>query len=128
MTQGRYQIFVYGTLLVPEVMQRVTGRQPPGRPATLKGYQRYRLHQRSYPGIVPEPAAEVAGLLYSVDSRILTTLDRYEDPYYERCPVIVETASGKHEAYAYVIPPARRHLIDPRPWDLEFWRQQQRRQ
>lgn len=128
MVGGPYQVFVYGTLLVPEVMQQVTGRELRGQPATLQGYRRYRLRRCSYPGIVPDPEAEVTGLVYHVDRQSLAALDRYEDPCYERCQVNVETKDGMQRAYAYIIPEARRHLIDPRPWDLDVWRRLRHRQ
>jgi hypothetical protein len=36
-------VFVYGRLLLPEVMEAVTGRVLHARPALLRGYARRRL-------------------------------------------------------------------------------------
>lgn len=122
MTQLRYRVFVYGTLLDAGVRRQVTGRALSGCTAVLPGYRRYRLRQRCYPAIVAEPGATVSGLLLNVDPPRLAALDRYEDPCYERHTVTVYADSEAITACAYVITPDRRHLIDPRDWDLAFWR------
>lgn len=124
----RYQVFVYGTLLIPDIMREVTGRQYAGTPATLRDYRRYRLRNRSYPGLLYEPGAGVEGMLFEVGPVALAALDRYEDPCYERHTLTVEAGAGTRQAYVYVIPDSRRHLIEPKDWDLDFWRRCQRRQ
>lgn len=127
MPAQRYQVFVYGTLLVPDIMREVTGRQYAGRPATLWGFRRYRLRGCSYPGIVPRADSHVEGMVFEVGPVALAALDRYEDPCYERRTVEVETVAGPVQAYAYVIPEDRRHLLEARDWDLDYWRRCQRR-
>lgn len=127
MPAQRYHVFVYGTLLVPDIMRQVTGRQYAGEAATLPGFRRYRLRGRSYPGIVPEAEGRVDGMVFQVGPVALNAIDRYEDPCYERHAVEVKTEAGMLEAYAYVIPDSRRHLLEPREWDLDYWRRCQRR-
>ena len=124
----RYHVFVYGTLLIPDILREVTGRQYAGTPAVLRGYRRYRLRNRSYPGLVAESDAEVEGMLFEVGPVALAALDRYEDPCYERHTLTVEVGEETRQAYVYVIPDSRHHLIEPKDWDLDFWRRYQRRQ
>jgi len=44
-------LFVYGTLLSDEVIGKVLGRVPRRLAATLQGFHRHRLNNRSYPAI-----------------------------------------------------------------------------
>lgn len=127
MSSQRHHVFVYGTLLVPDIMREVTGRQYAGKPATLQGFRRYRLRGRSYPGIVPEANSRVDGMVFEVGSTALAALDRYEDPCYERRSVEVQTQTGLIPAQTYIISPGRRHLLTDRDWDLDYWRRCQRR-
>lgn len=127
MPAQRHHVFVYGTLLIPDIMREVTGRQYAGTPATLHGYRRYRLRHRSYPGLVAEEGANVEGMLFEVGPVALAALDRYEDPCYERRTLNVETGDGVYQAYVYVIPDSRRHLVESKEWDIDYWRRCQRR-
>lgn len=123
----RYQVFVYGTLLIPDIMREVTGRQYAGMPASLPDYRRYRLRDRSYPGVVAEAGGRVDGMLFEMGPVALAALDRYEDPCYERRLLDVELENEVRQAYVYVIPDSCRHLIEFRDWDLDYWRHCQRR-
>lgn len=127
MPAQRYHVFVYGTLLVPDIMRDVTGRQYAGEAATLRGFHRYRVRGHSFPGIVPEADSRVDGMVFTIGPAALAAIDRYEDDFYERRTVEVETANDRLQAYAYVIPEHRRHLLESRDWDLDFWRRCQRR-
>ncbi len=59
-----HSVFAYGTLQIPEVMERVTGLKHPAAPARLNGYQRLNIKNKSYPGIIEAPAHSVEGILY----------------------------------------------------------------
>ena len=58
------QFFVYGSLMIPEVIQAVIGREVCGEPATLAHYLRQGLWGFSYPGLVKCPDSSVDGRLY----------------------------------------------------------------
>lgn len=74
--------FVYGTLLFPEVCQKIVGEILIGTPATLLGYRRYeaRTRQRgNYPAIVPDAQASVDGLVYfDITEQQAKSLDQFE--------------------------------------------------
>ena len=74
---------------------------------------------RDYPGIVETRGAATPGLLYlEVDLRSLSLLDRFEGAFYERRPVAVTTGKGESlDAWAWVVPVERRHLLSDEPWD-----------
>jgi len=57
-------LFVYGTLQIPEVFQAVTGNRTPAEPARLAEHARYRLKGLTYPGLIVEAGAVTEGLLF----------------------------------------------------------------
>lgn len=113
-------LFVYGTLLLPQIMQRVCGRRHFSQPAILSGYARYGLRGKSYPGIVAEENATVAGVLYlGLRPAAWRRLDAYEGDFYVRQRVQVETENGQPlSAWTYVIPENKRHLLLGHDWSL----------
>jgi len=119
-------LFVYGTLQIPEVFQAVTGRNVPAEPARLAEHARYRLKGLSYPGLVVEDGAVTEGLLFRrLGPGEVARLDAFEDDFYERRMVSVTTLAGETvEAETYIVPAASRHRIDPRPWCLDEFRSQ----
>ncbi len=117
-------LFVYGSLIIPEVFAAVTGihRQP--KPSWIAGYARYCLVDRSYPGLVPEAGAKTHGAVYiDLGSEALNLLDRFEGSLYARTDVLSHSSDGQSYASSvYVIKDSSRHLIDHRDWDLDAFR------
>lgn len=116
-----HNLFVYGSLQLPEVLSAVTGTLFTAYPAQLHGYSRHRLRERSFPGIRPNPAASVEGLLWlNVDAASLAKLDAFEDDFYQRETVRVSTADGREwAALAYVVRAECAELLLAAAWDLE---------
>lgn len=114
----RRRLFAYGTLVVPRVLEAVTGRVFPGRPAVLEGYARFLVAGTSYPGIVAAPGERTEGVLYhGLDRRALEILDRFEDAFYERRVVFVAgPEGGRTPAHAYVVPERHRGVLGTDPW------------
>lgn len=114
-------LFAYGTLQIPKVFERVTGRVQPGIPARLEGYRRYPLKGLSYPAILPESGASVEGLVYSdLDAAIWARLDAFEDSFYLRIPVEVSVSSGERlRAQTYGLRPDSRNRIRAGVWSLD---------
>jgi gamma-glutamylcyclotransferase (GGCT)/AIG2-like uncharacterized protein YtfP len=117
-------LFAYGTLQIPEVMQAMTGACFPARPARLVDYARYRIAGCAYPGVRLEPAAVTDGVLYGeVDTAALRRLDEFEDDFYRRETLTVLAESGVPvEAEVYVILPEHYRILVDRPWDLDEFR------
>ncbi|MCW8908875.1 MAG: gamma-glutamylcyclotransferase [Sedimenticola sp.] len=95
-------LFVYGTLMFPVVMTRITGIRVPAIEARLPGYARYTLADREQarvPVIVAEAGACVQGrLLCGLDSDVVETLDRFEEigsGRYRRITVVVQSVDGE---------------------------------
>jgi gamma-glutamylcyclotransferase (GGCT)/AIG2-like uncharacterized protein YtfP len=93
-------LFVYGTLLFPEVLEALLHRVPAREPATAIGWRVAALPGRPYPGLVPRRGAAASGLVLSgLDRAEGRLLDAYEDSDYRlteitladgrRCPSYV---------------------------------------
>lgn len=114
-------LFVYGTLLVPAVLEAVTCRSFAASPAVLAGYRRCRVRGKVFPTLLPDAEASVEGLVIrDVDAASWHLLDRYEGDLYDRVAVTVRRADGRAAAaHVYVANAKGRALAEPAPWSLE---------
>ena len=112
-------IFAYGTLEIPAVMRAVTGRTFPSRSGVLRGFARFLVRERPYPGIVEAKGEETDGTLYeSVDPRSVALLDLFEGSLYERWQVTVAVPGiGPLPAETYVVPARLRDALSGEPWN-----------
>ena len=117
------RLFVYGTLEFPQVVKKLLGITLLGEYAELPGFERFLLVGRNYPGIISNSAARVDGLLYrGLTPKHFKLLDRYEDVFYERRKVVVETSRGQTvTAWAYIVPLRYKHELSNKPWDREYF-------
>ena len=121
---ARALLFVYGTLMFPEVLLGLLGRVPSSQPATLSGYARHRVSHAPYPAILPadSPGAAVAGLLLEITLPELERLDDYEGEQYLRQEVTVRADSdqGSSACWTYVWDD-REDLLLKESWDPEAY-------
>jgi gamma-glutamylcyclotransferase (GGCT)/AIG2-like uncharacterized protein YtfP len=97
-----HPLFVYGTLMAPEVVQTLIGRAPVGRPARLldRSYARHPVKDHVFPGLIQRVKASmddkdsgdsgVCGILYSdLNADEMVRLDAFEGNEYvkESCQV-----------------------------------------
>ena len=116
-----HRLFVYGTLEFPQVVKKLLGTSLEGECAELPGFDRYLLVNRNYPGVISNPAARVDGVLYhGVTPKYFKLLDRYEDEFYERRRVVVETSQSQTvSAWAYIVPLRYKRELSNKPWNRE---------
>jgi gamma-glutamylcyclotransferase (GGCT)/AIG2-like uncharacterized protein YtfP len=121
-------LFVYGSLLVPLVFERLTGVSRQGIPALLEGYARYPLSGEVYPGLMEESGAATIGLLVDdISPLVLDMLDQFEGADYERRSVEVLTLLGNVAmAETYILTPCGRSQIVPVFWDVDVFVSQKR--
>lgn len=113
-------LFVYGTLMVPEVMRRVCGYAGTDEPALLHDFRRRRIRGEVYPAIVACVGEAVGGIVYrGVSDTQLVALDRFEGEMYRREVVTVAVGLRTLPAAAYTLAPGFRHLLSDVPWRLE---------
>lgn len=101
-------LFVYGTLMNPDVMHYVMGRVPTRYSGTLKDYKKIGLN------IVESPGDSVEGFYFEVKPDDLKALDAYEgvaDGLYKRIKVVLEEGE-ECIAYQKVRPDVRINLED----------------
>ncbi len=104
------RLFLYGTLLDPVVLARMSGRRGLGRralPARLPGFRRVLLRGTPYPTLVAARGEAVAGLVMEVSGRPLRRLAAYEGPSYRLRPLRVLTPRGPWRVHAWLAPPWR---------------------
>jgi len=113
------ELFVYGTLMWADIMEAVAGPCRRLSAATLHDHRRRAVRGAPYPGIVPAPAHDVEGVVYTgIGRRALVRLDRFEGGMYKRVSVRVTLTDGtRRHTFAYVIKAAFRDHLEPRDWD-----------
>jgi len=119
-------VFAYGMLMIPSVMEAVTGRRFAAQQALLHHYARFRLKDATYPGLVEAAGATTDGVLYlDIDAPSLARLDAFEGTFYQRTRVEVETPEGKRwPAEVYVVEPHHRRHLSFEAWRLDDFRRE----
>lgn len=113
-------LFVYGTLMVPQVMHAVCGFTAAAEPAVLQGHRRRRVRGEVYPGIVASQGEQVEGMLYrGLTDRHLSRLDEFEGEMYRRSSVEVEAGNTGVPAFAYLMAPAFVDALSNDFWSLD---------
>ncbi|WP_319479565.1 gamma-glutamylcyclotransferase family protein [uncultured Draconibacterium sp.] len=96
-------VFVYGSLLFPEIADGLCEQKLKWENATLIGYSRFALKGADYPAIIKKNNSTVEGkILLNLDQNAIDLLTYYEGDEYEIVPVKVETSSGSINAVAFV--------------------------
>ena len=84
--------------MYPEIFAAITGETPQHTKATLSGWKRLALAERTYPGALPtsQDCDSILGLLWlHVPHSALSALDRFEGNEYERVRAQVTTEQGE---------------------------------
>ena len=106
-------LFAYGTLMWPEVLESVIGRSLSGTPAILRDHLRLRIKGEHYPAVIPRAGHSVPGILYQgLGDADFRQLDRFEGEEYNRLMKPI----GAVEAQVYVFGERYRHLLDDQAW------------
>ena len=116
-------VFTYGSLMYPQVWERVVRAGYRSAPAALDGFRRHALAGASYPGVVEQTGGRVIGRVYfNVLADDLARLDAFESTEYRRDEVNltmldtpVPQASQPVRAQVYVYLNQARLL--PLEWD-----------
>ncbi len=100
-------IFVYGTLMFPEVVFALTKKKFVMKDSVLKGYSRFRVNdpkrEKKGPAIIEQKDGEVHGkILFDVDEKSIKILDRFEGASYRKRVVSVIVDGKSMEAIIYV--------------------------
>ncbi|AWB32545.1 gamma-glutamylcyclotransferase family protein [Orrella marina] len=91
-----HNVFAYGSLMFPGVMQDLLGHPVQGHAVTLAGWSRHALSFRVYPGAVPAMStSQIEGVVWQdLSDEDLRILDGFEGDEYLRCQVSLELPAG----------------------------------
>jgi len=115
-------LFAYGTLMAPQIIQRVIGRVPESEPAHVLGFHRFTVQNQNFPGLIrsADPKDRVDGLLYhAITADEWNALDAYEDDFYVLEEIAIHLASSQARARTYLVPPRASHVLNSDPWDFD---------
>jgi len=110
--------------MFPEVWMHVVGRERPSSETTLAGHTAFTVAGYSFPGMVATSTGDsTRGRLYSgLDADDWRRLDAFEDVFYERSRVTVQSADGQqHPASAYLVMPDHHHVLSETVWTSEWF-------
>lgn len=117
-------LFTYGTLTLPEVMEKVTGRRFASDNASLKGYRSFIIRGHSYPGMIHTGDASTSGrVYYDIDDNALARVDTFEGEYYRRETVRPLLEDGTElEAFSYILADSLHYLLSDKLWSEKEFR------
>lgn len=116
-------LFVYGTLMYPELYRKLTGEEPDYTPAELRHYSVRKLNERPYPGLVRRIGGRSVGLLIrNVTAEAMERLNAYEGDEYELIEVTVKCGTEQFNASAYAIQENYLHLVMTEGWQPDWSR------
>lgn len=123
-------LYTYGTLMAPDILQAVAGCSLQSVAASLEGYRRFGIRGEEYPGIIKAKGRNVEGVLYlDVPPRAMARLDLFEGEMYSREAVMVQPRDGGKPlaAMVYVVKPEFAHLLTSEDWDFQNFLQHGKR-
>src|SRR5262245_53359830 len=117
-------LFVYGSLIVPDVLDALLGRIPDGVDASLPGWSARCLRGLEYPGLVADDDATAVGqLTYDLTADEIALIDEWESDFYERQLVHPVVDGSVVPADAYVLPAdATAEHAEARAWTVDVLR------
>lgn len=119
-------VFVYGSLMYSQVWQKIVAGQYQQKAATIFGYQRLAINGESYPAVVKQQDASVAGIVYlDVDERDLIQLNEFEGEYYQLQNTFAVDDNGNQLRVCFYLFKAQYHfMLTEKSWDKEHFEQQ----
>jgi gamma-glutamylcyclotransferase (GGCT)/AIG2-like uncharacterized protein YtfP len=114
-----HHIFVYGTLQLPGIVKKLTGKTFNTYPAVLPGYQLFCVKDSDYPAILKNENAKTKGLTIEIsDDLSLAVISFFEGDEYQAQEVTVFTDGKSMPALAFVWTKGD-EFLENREWDLQ---------
>ncbi|RJG07527.1 gamma-glutamylcyclotransferase [Noviherbaspirillum cavernae] len=117
-------IFTYGSLMFPEVWEKVVRGKYRSTQAVAPDHARFAIRGETYPGMVTAPGQTVAGVVYfDVTPDDVAALDIFEGTPYRRDVLQVRLAGGETLAADTYIYLDTAQLADA-PWEPDAFQMQ----
>ena len=114
-------IFVYGTLLSPEIITKLTGKTFKTTPAVLSGYKKYCVKDFDYPAVIQIDDSITSGMvLENVDDYSLYVISFYEGNEYEKLKVNINLNDESKEVLVFVWVKGQ-ELLENKEWDFHHF-------
>jgi len=118
-------LFVYGTLLFPEIRNLIGGRIFESQAASITGFEIFRVKDAHYPGVIRTAPGMVTGqILGDITEEELDRFDQYEGESYQRSriEVRVDNSGEVMDAWIYEIPEATAgEILSDEAWTKEWF-------
>ncbi|CAN5183957.1 hypothetical protein BH11PSE11_BH11PSE11_19410 [soil metagenome] len=89
-------VFTYGSLMFPQVWERVVSGSYRSAAATLAGHARLAIVGETYPGMIARDGGSTRGVVYfDVHERDVAVLDAFEGGDYRRVSVGLQLEDGE---------------------------------
>ncbi len=112
-------VFVYGSLLFPEIAEGLCQCSIQTEEAVLKDYKRLAVSGADYPAIIEQNNSKVEGkLLLNLDQHSLEILTFFEGDEYDLTAVEVQTKKGGMQALVFTWKPGLNYL-ETFDWDKQ---------
>lgn len=117
-------LFVYGPLMLRDVLQAVAGRDLARRFGAINGYRQLCLTGQSQAALIPFPDSTTEGVLYmGVPDDIARSLDEFQGKSFHRVEVNVLADDGEWvEAETHLYRLSDRKNLSAKPWDEDEFR------
>lgn len=112
-------LFVYGSLLFPDVLQVLLDRVPESVPVSAEGWRVAEIPDAVFPALVKGSSIATGQLLLGLTEDDWRTIDAFEDPLYELKEISLTNGSF---GWAYVCTDST--AVSQRNWDRERFKQQ----
>ena len=117
-------VFTYGTLQNPKVMRAVIGKTLISIPAIIDSYERRKIRNYCFPGIISRTGTMTEGSLYhDLINDDLCLLYEFEADFYVRKALLVNARGIVNMAFVYVMTESYRHLLMEQHWSLQEFEQ-----
>jgi gamma-glutamylcyclotransferase (GGCT)/AIG2-like uncharacterized protein YtfP len=120
-------LFAYGTLMFPQIWERVVGGEFRSARATVRGMAVYRAAGQLFPVMIAAAPADVAEgiVIFDLSPESFATLDSYESDFYERVEVVAELEDGRVlPTQTYLLPERLRRLASHEAWSAEWFQRE----
>ena len=119
-------LFVYGTLLFPEIVFAITGKNFKTKPAVLFDYKRLQVFNEGsrlpYPAITKSIGDSVNGMiLFDVDAKSMQSIISFEADEYDQQLITFQLDNTYLHAVTFVFKDDLKHRLKS-DWDLEEFR------